>query len=102
MGEHPSAQNGGYVPVRHWANRYEVCASNIISSCHIETVVQLSKGNISSQNVRVPLDFLPLVEYNKRLLETTNHLRPTCSFAQSMQQKEVQIERISISSTDSR
>jgi hypothetical protein len=26
---------------------------NLISSCHIETVVQLSKGNISSQNVRV-------------------------------------------------
>ena len=102
MGEHPSAQNGGYVPVWHWANRYEVCASNIISSCHIETVVQLSKGNISSQNVRVPLDFLPLVEYNKRLLETANHLRPTCSFAQSMRQKEVQIERIFISSADSR
>ena len=43
MGEHPSAQNGGYVPIRHWANRYEVCASNIISSCHVETVVLLSQ-----------------------------------------------------------
>ena len=53
-------------------------------------MVQLSKGNISSQNVRVPLDLLPLVEYNKRLLETANHFRPTCSFAQSMRQKEEQ------------
>ncbi len=53
MGEHPSAQNGGYVPIRHWGNRYEVCASNITSSSYVETVVQLSKGNISSQNVRV-------------------------------------------------
>ena len=26
---------------------------NLISSCHVETVVQLSKGNISSQNVKV-------------------------------------------------
>ena len=52
--------------------------------------MQLSKGNISSQNVRVPLDLLPLVEYNKRMLETANHFRPTCSFAQSMRQKEVQ------------
>ena len=30
-----------------------VCIIGFISSCHIETVVQLSKGNISSQNVRV-------------------------------------------------
>ena len=52
--------------------------------------MQLSKGNISSQNVRVPLDLLPLVEYNKRMLEAANHFRPTCSFDQSMQQKEVQ------------
>ena len=56
MGEHPSAQNGGYVPIRHWANRYQVCASNIISSCHVETVVLLSKGNISSEKIRVEFD----------------------------------------------
>ena len=43
MGEHPSAQNGGYVPVRHWANRYEICASNIISSCHVEVVSLLQR-----------------------------------------------------------
>ena len=28
-----------------WANRYEVCASSIISSCHVETVVCLSNKN---------------------------------------------------------
>jgi hypothetical protein len=50
MGEHPSAQNGGYVPIRDWANRYEVCASNIISSCH---PVQ---GNISLQYVGIQND----------------------------------------------
>ena len=53
MGERPSAKNGGYVPIRHWTNRYEVCASNIISSCHVETVVLLSKGEIDSKKVRV-------------------------------------------------
>ena len=57
MGEHPSAQNGGYVPIRHWANRYEVCASNIISSCHIETVVCLSNKNARSKDyIEIGLD----------------------------------------------
>ena len=46
VGEHPSAQNGGYVPIRDWANRYEVCASNIISSCHIESVVKLTRAGL--------------------------------------------------------
>ena len=41
-----SAQNGGYVPIRDWANRYEVCASNIISSCHIESVVKLTRAGL--------------------------------------------------------
>ena len=57
MGEHPSAQNGGYVPIRHWANRYEVCASNIISSCHFETVVCLSNKNARSKDyIEIGLD----------------------------------------------
>ena len=55
MGEHPSAQNGGYVPVRHWANRYEVCASNIISSCHMETVVLLGREKADG-DVGIDLD----------------------------------------------
>ena len=36
-GRTPKCPNGGYVPVRHWANRYEVCASNIISSCQLDS-----------------------------------------------------------------
>ena len=57
MGEHPSAQNGGYVPIRHWANRYEVCASNIISSCHVETVVCSSNKNARSKDyIEIGLD----------------------------------------------
>ena len=47
-GRTPKCQNGGYVPIRDWANRYEVCASNIISSCHVETVVLLSKKRLDS------------------------------------------------------
>ncbi len=56
MGEHPSAQNGGYVPVRHWANRYEVCASNIISSCHVETVCLLSNTQRPKKESYITLD----------------------------------------------
>ena len=55
MGERPSAQNGGYVPIRHWANRNEVCASNIISSCHVETVVCLGKKK-SNDYVEIGVD----------------------------------------------
>ena len=55
MGERPSAQNGGYVPVRHWANRYEVCANNIISSCHVETVVLLGREKVDGY-IEIDLD----------------------------------------------
>ena len=56
MGEHLSAQNSGYVPIRYWANRYEVCASNIISTCHVETVVLLSKLSEAKHHVEVKVD----------------------------------------------
>ena len=45
------------VPIRDWANRYEVCASNIISSCHVETVVCLSNKNARSKDyIEIGLD----------------------------------------------
>ena len=40
----PDATLSMDVPIRHWANRYEVYASNIISSCHVETVVLLTRN----------------------------------------------------------
>ena len=48
-----------------------------------------------------PLDFLSIVQYNKSQLDNANYFWPTCSFTQSIQQKEVQIEKIPISSADS-
>ena len=53
MGHWENGQNDDMFPEPYRENRHVVCDSNYISSCHVETVVQLSKGNISSEKVRV-------------------------------------------------
>lgn len=49
-----------------------------------------------------PLDYLFHVQYNKSRLDDSNYIRQTCSFIWPTLQKEVQFERIYVSSADNR